>query len=541
MNYGKTMISVLFSLMVVTCFADNQKPGRPHVDLQLTIHPVTGHISGVAEYKYPTGSVFLLTKDLTVDSVVADGKKVDYVQSNTADWPFSTEYTLPFCTLDLVVKFSGVISDEHYPKSISNQNRITSQMIELTDVIDWYPRFKNDENSTYTLSVKAPANFEFVTNGMQTKTADTGETKETRFESKKPVSRIFLIGSAGMKNKILEGHHFTVEIYHTKLPEEYIERMIKNLAATVEFYENLYHSAGSNNRIKIIYSPRPAGGYARGSVILVSEEFAFDQIKSQWGFARDFQLNAHEIAHLWSKAHWEDDWINEGLAEYSAFLASGKFIGTEFSNLLLSEYNSAIENSATQLSILETTGDSWESHINRYYKPAVLLNALRQKYGEAIMTELIASLYAAFIQNHGGTTKLFLQTLEEKLGKEAYDFFTEGLNRKNWNKVSDTAGTAYDADFEGTWTGGLTQFGTTSKFVLHLNKDENKLIPVLDSPDQDVFGIPVSELQLSGDSITCVVGVASATFSGKLDRKTKTIHGNWNQRGTDYPLNISKE
>jgi hypothetical protein len=134
-----------------------------------------------------------------------------------------------------------------------------------------------------------------------------------------------------------------------------------------------------------------------------------------------------------------------------------------------------------------------------------------------------------------------LQTLEEKLGKEAFDFFTEGLNRKNWNKSSEVAGAGYDADFEGTWTGGLTQFGTTTKFVLHLKKEDNKLIPVLDSPDQNVFGIPVSEMKIDGDSIICVVGVASATFSGTLNRNTKTIHGKWRQRDVDYPLNLSKE
>ncbi len=137
-------------------------------------------------------------------------------------------------------------------------------MIELTDVIDWYPRFKNLDNCTFSLSVKAPKEFGFVTNGMQTEISTNGETTENRFESQTPVSRIFLIGATGLKNEIIEGNHFKIEIYHTKLPEEYVETMIKNLAAMVEFYQNLYQSAGSNNRIKIIYSPRPAGGYAGG-------------------------------------------------------------------------------------------------------------------------------------------------------------------------------------------------------------------------------------------------------------------------------------
>lgn len=512
-----------------------------HADLKLTINTATGQLSGIIEYHFPTDSIFLLTKDLEVESVSANDKKVDYIKSNPADMPFSSEYILPFVPHKLVVKFSGTIIEQNFPKTISSQNRTNSRMVELTDVIDWYPRFKNNDNCTFSLTVNAPKEFGFVTNGTQTECSDTGETKETRFESQNPVSRIFLIGSAGLKNTVVTDNEFTVEIFYTKLPDDYVEKMINNIAATVGFYQNLYQSDGSNNRIKIIYSWRPAGGYARGSVIVVSEDFAFEQMENKWGFARDFQLNAHEIAHMWSKAHWEHDWINEGLAEFSAFLASEKLIGNEFANLLLKEYHAAIENSATQLSILETTGDSWESHINRYYKPTVLLNTIRQKYGEEKWAEFIALLNTAFTQNQGGTTAVFLNVLEEVFGKDAYDFFQDGLNRKNWTKSNEAACAVYDADFEGTWTGGLTQFGNTTKFVLHLKKADNKLVPVLDSPDQDVFGIPVSELTIDGDKIVCVVSVASATFSGKLDRNSKIIHGNWNQRGTDYPLGIRKE
>lgn len=534
-------ISIFFTLLTNICFAGNQKIDKTSAVLKLTLNPATSHISGIIEYQFPSDSVILLTNDLKIESVTADGRETGFEKENPAGSAYSTAYKLPFIPQNLIIQFSGVISEDSFPKTISNLNRITSEMAELTDVIDWYPLFKNRNDCTFKLSVEAPNEFSFVTNGVQTAISEGGKIKQTHFESIKPVNRIFLLGSSGMKKSITSFSGYNIEIYYAKLSDDYISKMIKTLAATVEFYQNLYQSEGSNNLIKVIYSPRSAGGYARGSVIVVSEEFAFEQMNHLWGFARDFQLNAHEIAHLWSKANWEDDWINEGLAEYSAFLASGKFIGAEFSNLLLNEYNNAIENSATQLSILETTGDSWESHINRYYKPTVLLNSLHQKFGEEKMAEFIKALDSAFIQNHGGTTQIFLNILEKTLGKDARDFFFEGLHRKNWNKQAEVSEVVYDADFEGTWTGGLTQFGTTTKFVLHLKKVDNKLIPILDSPDQNVFGIPVSQLKISGDSIVCVVGVASAKYHGQLDRKSKSINGTWMQRGTDYPVNLTKE
>ena len=512
-----------------------------YINLSIEIEPSGKVLKGVFECNNPPDSIFQMAKGLEVEAIIANGENIGFQKVPSDSTSISVGWKPDKKCSKLKIIYSGKIIEENFPKTISSQNRITSQMLELTDVIDWYPRFKNCENCTFSLTVIAPKDFGFVTNGVQTETTETGDKKETRFTSAKPVTRLFLIGSAGLKKLEVAGNNFTIEIYHTKLPDDYVEKNIKSLAATVEFYQKLYNSEGSNKLIKIIYSSRPAGGYARGSLIIVSEEFAFEQIENTWGFARNFQLNAHEIAHLWSKANWEDDWINEGMAEFSAFLACEKFIGTEFATLLLDEYNVAIENSATQLSILETTGDSWESHINRYYKPTVLLNTLRQNYGEEKMTEFIALLNFAFVQNQGGTTVIFLNILEEVFGKDAFDFFQEGLNRKDWNKSKGDTTAAYARDFEGTWTGGLTQFGTTTKFVLHLKKEYNKLVPVLDSPDQNAFGIPISEIKISGDNIVCVVGVASATFSGKLDRNAKIIHGNWNQRGTEYPLELNKE
>ena len=541
MNNLKIRISTVFTFLIAVSFAGNQKIEITNAVLKLTFNPSTSHLSGVIEYQFPSDSVIWLTSDLKIESVIADGRNTGFEKENPTESAYSTAYKLPFIPQNLIIQFSGVISEKSFPKTISTLNRVNYQMLELTDVIDWYPRFKNRNECTFSLSVEAPKEFGFVTNGVQTEISENGDIKETRFESENSVSRIFLIGSAGLKNSVVAGNNFSVEIFHTKLPEEYVRKMINNLASTVEFYQNLYQSEGSNNIIKVIYSPRPAGGYARGSVIVVSEEFAFEQIENKWGFSRDFQLNAHEIAHLWSKANWEHDWINEGLAEYSAFLASEKYIGNEFAKLLLEEYTTAIENSATQLSIIETTGDSWENHINRYYKPTVLLNSLCQKYDEEKMAGFIQSLDAAFIQNKGGTTELFLEELKKSLGTEAHDFFSEGLYRKNWNNQAEVSEVVYDPDFQGTWIGSLTQFGTTSKFVLQLKKIDNKLVSSLDSPDQNVYDIPVSGLKISGDSLSCVVGVANAKYYGQLDRKAKSITGTWTQRGTDYPVNLTKE
>jgi hypothetical protein len=66
------------------------------------------------------------------------------------------------------------------------------------------------------------------------------------------------------------------------------------------------------------------------------------------------------------------------------------------------------------------------------------------------------------------------------------------------------------------------------------------LVPYLDSPDQNAWGIPVSEFRIKGDSISFKVGVASAQFLGKFDESRLSISGAWIQRGTEYPLLLKK-
>jgi hypothetical protein len=162
------------------------------------------------------------------------------------------------------------------------------------------------------------------------------------------------------------------------------------------------------------------------------------------------------------QSQWEDDWINEGLAEYSAFSGIRKFIGTEFANLLLMNIKPPSKTAPPNFQYWKPPAIRGKPHqpvlqTHRFAKLAAT-EIRRRKNGE-----FIASLDAAFIQNLGGTTRLFFANPRRKVGKEAFDFFTEGLNRKNWNKRSEAVGAGYDADFGRTWTGGLTQFGTTSK------------------------------------------------------------------------------
>ena len=195
MKFQTLFFACIFSSMLAFYSSNLWAAGDvKHIKLSIEIEPSAKVLKGVFECNNPADSVFLLAKGLKVESVITDGENVDFLQLTSDSSATSVSCKLHKKYSNLKISYSGKINEENFPRTISNQNRITRQMLELTDVIDWYPRFKNSDNCTFSLSVKAPKEFGFVTNGEQTEISETGVTNETRFESQTPVSRIFLIG-----------------------------------------------------------------------------------------------------------------------------------------------------------------------------------------------------------------------------------------------------------------------------------------------------------------------------------------------------------
>lgn len=536
------LTTLIIAVFLKASFAFSQTM-LPHYRLSVQLNPESGMIAGKAEIENPGDSVFFLSKGLKILSVTFDGKTLNVRRKAGSD-TCSVAYSMKGLPQNLIVTYSGQIKPEDFPKAVSNINLMTSEVIELTDVIDWYPKIKG-HSFTWSLQAEAPSVFGLVTNGTITKEIRSKGRRIIHAHSVSSGYDISVLGSPELKKSAAQTDGYSVEIFYSKLPETYVDSMKADILKTLQYYRDLYGPSGANRLVRIIYSPRPAGGYARGSIIVVSEKFALEQRSNKYGYARDFRLNAHEIAHFWSKANasTSDDWINEGLAEFSALLASEKLIGKPFSDLLMSEYRGIVENTNTKTAIAETAYDSWEREMNRYYKPTLIFNEIRSKYGDESLRQLIRALDSRFSEAGGATTGLVLEVLEKSLGKEAKEYVDEAIHRKVWNqKLSENnAVSEVDPIFIGKWSGPLIQFGTTTKFVVNIDVKDGIVVPTLDSPDQNAFGIPVSDFKQTDDSVSFKLAIASAVFAGTLDRNNQKIKGIWTQRGTEYPLNLSKQ
>ena len=88
----------------------------------------------------------------------------------------------------------------------------------------------------------------------------------------------------------------------------------------------------------------------------------------------------------------------------------------------------------------------------------------------------------------------------------------------------------------GSWSGSLQAGGTNLRIVFHIERGDDGLTATMDSPDQGATGIPVSDVMVTGDSLTLSVGRIGGTYQGILSAEGDTLDGTWTQSGQSFPL-----
>lgn len=540
-------MKIKFLLLTVIMFSFtregfNQSIRYPNYILQVTIEPSENFLFGNLVIENPSDSVFYLEDFFSIKSVKADGKKINLEANSNSGSKIS--YNLPFIPRKLEIEYGGNINPDNLPKNISMVNRADSSVIELSDYSNWYPVFNHYPGFTYLVKLIIPEGFTPILNGQKRWEVIKRSNCISYWESDGRVHRITLFAAPGMKKKQTGGTKLNIETYFQQLPDSYADSMLQSFSKAFLLLNDIFGSSDATRSACLVYSPRSGPAYARLPLLLVPENYALEQRNNKYGFERDFRLNVHEISHFWSKANTSspDDWINEGLAEYSALLVSDSILGKEFSSVLLGEYRDIIQNSPTKEAITETTSDSPEREINRYYKPVILLHEIEEKYGKVKMFRFLKTLDSTFAKE-SATTDIFLKVLESSYGSAVRDEFATRITSKGWETKMESGDYKYslkDSVFIGTWTGILTQFGQSTTFIMHVKQKDGILNVTLDSPDQNAMDIPVSEAEIRDNVLSYKFGIAGASFKGSFSDFNNQINGIWTQRGVDYMLVLNK-
>jgi hypothetical protein len=88
----------------------------------------------------------------------------------------------------------------------------------------------------------------------------------------------------------------------------------------------------------------------------------------------------------------------------------------------------------------------------------------------------------------------------------------------------------------GDWQGVLTVGASTLHLVLHVLQEKEGLSASLDSPDQGVTGVVISEIVVKDGKLMLTIDVIAGTYTGTISTDGMSIDGTWAQGDQTAPL-----
>jgi hypothetical protein len=532
--------------MLATSAAATSRAGElPSYRLAVRIDPPAGTLDARAEIRGGGASEFSLSRDLTVSRVLADGRPVAFENRPAAPGDAARAVMVAAPAAEtLTIEYGGRIRPETYPKMSSAVNMIDGALVELATYVAWYPRIAAPGGFEVRLTADLPAGFVTLANGRLTGERSEAGRTITEWSSGGPAWDIALVSAPALRRTAVVRNGVTTEIYSRDVPQAYVERMAHDVARSLEEIAAIVGAAPPTDLVRVVYAPRAGWGYVRTPLIIVSGEQARTLAGVPSGAARDLRYLAHEMAHYWwhtADMATPEDWINEGLSEYTAYLVSQRVSGDEFGRSLLDEYRDRSASSTTTVAILETQNDSPDREINRYARPVLVLEELRRRAGDEAVSDFLRTLYRRFASDGRATTTAVLDVAGTRLGPDARARLAHALARSDWSTaLAKVPSGPVDEAFRGTWVGTLTQGSVTNEVVLHLSIEAGRLAAALETLDPKAPPIALPGAAVAGRGLTFVVGAFGIRYEGTLGGDGATLTGTWRQGGVDVPLTLTK-
>jgi hypothetical protein len=319
------------------------------------------------------------------------------------------------CTFSF--QYRGQITD-----TLMNVNMVTPDLVELASYSGWYFESPDFRQIRFDVTATLPAGWFVTGNGREVSAEATSGYTRVRFTDAGPGFDIVLVAAPSLrKTSHTSVDGVLVEILSPPADSEPDESVLANLVDALGRYSSWYGPAATRGALRVVYSPRGGWGYSRIPLIISSAAYRNRQLAGPLGPIRVMQGATHELAHFWwsiADVATGDDWINEGLAEYSALAAVTARFGQIARDSLLAVYRRDAARSQTTATIAATPAQSPDRYVNRYEKPALLLAELDSVYGLR-MREALGLVYTRFRGTRAATTAEVLSIMGGVLGPGA--------------------------------------------------------------------------------------------------------------------------
>jgi putative CocE/NonD family hydrolase len=93
----------------------------------------------------------------------------------------------------------------------------------------------------------------------------------------------------------------------------------------------------------------------------------------------------------------------------------------------------------------------------------------------------------------------------------------------------------------GDWNGLLEMEGTNLRLVLHVEETDEGLSATVDSPDQNVFGMPVAKISMEGEELAFELPEIQVVYRGTVAPDYAKVDGTFTQGGQGFPMVFTRE
>lgn len=419
----KYLFLIIVITIALTSYEEADELDFPHYNINLSIDPTEQYIEVDCYWDIPCDIrgntiLFYLHNQLQIEELTINRNESFTITEDSSDinyMPYATRYYLNTQGLKnkkatLHLKYSGRITEwEDLSSSVIGEN-----WTEMGCYLPWYPYCPDYKPFTYKVEILTSGEYRPFLMG-----SETLDDNWAIYETVTPTNDIVLCASKSVKTEKKEIFQYKISFAYSTLSDILIDTITSDIREILALYNRWFPPGGE--RLCIVESMRDkGGGYARLGGIYLPGLTCSEYYESRKEYTRYL---AHELSHLWwyraNPNTWED-WLNEGLAEYSALMVLREIYGQEdFEYWIHKKQNHSDDIQPVYMH----NRNSQQAFSILHDKMPILLHELERKIGTDSFEQLLWNL----ITSRASNTYDFMDVLENLEGKEITEWFMAKL------------------------------------------------------------------------------------------------------------------
>jgi aminopeptidase N len=191
-----------------------------------------------------------------------------------------------------------------------------------------------DLKATFALAVTAPADWEVVSNGRATDTAEgPGAAKLVTFATTPPLSTYVTALVAGPYHKVTDSHDgIDLGVYCRASLAEHLDadEILLVTKQGFDWYHRAFDYRYPFDKYDQLFVPEfNAGAMENAACVTFLEDYVFRSKVTAYSYERRAETILHELAHMWfgdlvTMRWWDDLWLNESFATFVSTLCQSQ-------------------------------------------------------------------------------------------------------------------------------------------------------------------------------------------------------------------------